>query len=188
MDYISQIEKLYSFFNLSLSIKEKQIVFNIKKKFSNDLNLLGCYIKDFLTIENNGKISQDNKIYNDFIVCFEKYCTKSESYDFLTRVDKLGEYFLDIVFERSSHRVLSNAISTINSLYYIEAYPYLIELIEKYFNQEINGNLFNLMLTFLIDTVIKNYDNPKQEVLDYTKLKLGINKQISNNLNERLAI
>ena len=104
------------------------------------------------------------------------------------RVDKLCEYFLDIVFERSSHRVLSNAISTINSLYYIEAYPYLIELIEKYFNQEINGNLFNLMLTFLIDTVIKNYDNPKQEVLDYTKLKLGINKQISNNLNERLAI
>ena len=71
MDYILQIEKLFKYFEFNLNLEETRILYKIKRNFNNELNLLGCFVKDYLTIKNSGNVSEDNNIYNDFVILFE---------------------------------------------------------------------------------------------------------------------
>ena len=90
MDYILQAEKIYKYFEFNLELRQMQKALKLKKAFNNDLNLICCYIKDFLTLENNGKISNDNNIYNDFVLCFENYKNKNNENHFIDKYKRQG--------------------------------------------------------------------------------------------------
>ena len=59
MDFTLQMENIFKFFSLSLNGEHLDLIIKLKKKFMGDLNLFGCFIKDFLTIENKNKIPKD---------------------------------------------------------------------------------------------------------------------------------
>ena len=71
MDYIEQTEKLFKFLDFNLEFEQIREIYSIKHQFNNDLNLFGCYIKDYLFIM-NGIFSDDRETYNDFVLFFEK--------------------------------------------------------------------------------------------------------------------
>ena len=171
MDYILQTEKIFKYLNFNLEACDFRFLTTIKKKFNNDLNLIGCFIKDILTLENNGKISDDNEIYNDFVLCFEKHKIIGTQINFLNKINQYSTHYLTIVFEDTQDRVLLNTIVSINSCFNIEYYPFLMELMDKYINKKINGISYALMLQFLTDTVFKNYENINSNVIELNELR-----------------
>ena len=70
MDYILQMEKLFKFFEFNLELEQMHILLKIKRNFNNDLNLMGCFLKDYLAIQNSGTITQDENLYNDFVLFY----------------------------------------------------------------------------------------------------------------------
>ena len=188
MDYIIQMEKLFKFFELTLELEEKIKLLNIKKEFNNDLNLLGCFIKDFLVIENSGKISKDENIYDDFVILFSKYQNNSDSVNFINKLERFSKHYLTIAFEETQDRIILSTIATVNSCFCLECYPILMEIMDDFLNLKIDRNSFVLMLKFITDEVIKKIANENAQNLTYNELRLGINKVLSTNFEGRLAI
>ena len=128
MDYVLQIEKLLKYLELNLEFQDMYFVKNLIRRFNNDLNLFGCFLKDFLIITNDGKISNDEEIYNDFVLYFEKTNFKKT----LLKLDDLSNFYLMIVFEECNDEELLSVISTINACFSLQHYPYLMKLMSEY--------------------------------------------------------
>lgn len=188
MDYILQIEKLDKYLDFNIEAHDKLIVKQLFMSFNNDLNLIGCFVKDFLTIENNGKISDDEYIYNDFVLCFEKYKNLNQEIDFLNKLLEYGEYYLTIAFEDTVDRVLLNTIVSVNSCFAMEYYPFLMELMDKFLNKKIDGISYALMLQSITDTVFRNFESSKAVNVDLNTLRNELELIISSQNNERIAI
>ncbi len=184
MDYILQAEKLYKFFEFNLELEKMQKTLKIKKLFNNDLNLICCYIKDFLTLENNGQITEDNNIYNDFVLCFEKHKDKNK---FIDRLLEYSQYYITLVFEDTKDKVLLNTIASVNSCFNMEYYPFLMELMDKYINKKIDGISYALMLQFITDTVFENFEKQNENKINLTKLRNKLSTIISLQ-KKRIAI
>lgn len=188
MDYISQMEKLYKFLELNSSTEEKITLVHIKRKFNNDLNLFGCFIKDFLTIQNKGNIPEDENLYNDFVLFFEN---EEENTKMLKKIDSLSEHYLDITFEdfrkleKLNSAELITAVSTVNSCFALDCYPHLLKLIDDFLNQKIDAITFSSVLKYLSDIVILRFEDPGK--YDETFKRLW--DEIGGNLpsKERLA-
>ena len=187
MDYILQAEKLYKYFEFNLELESMQKVLEIKKKFNNDFNLIGCYIKDFLTIENNGKISDDENIYHDFVLCFENQKNNFKTDEFINKLLVYSNYYLTLVFEDTKDRVLLNTIVSVNSCFNMEYYPFLMELMDKYINKKIDSISYALMLQFITDTTFKFFENSKENKVTLTELRNKLNS-ITSLQKERIAI
>ena len=162
MDYILQIEKLNKYLEFNLDAKDKLLLKQLHTSFNNDLNLIGCFLKDFLTLENNGKISDDKYIYNDFVLCFEKYKNTNQEIELLNKVLEYSEYYLTIIFEDTQDRVLLSTIASINSCFAMEYYPFMMEIIDKKINTKIDDISYALMLQYISDTVFKNFQFQEQ--------------------------
>lgn len=187
MDYILQIEKLEKYLDFNLEIKDKLLLKQLKTSFNNDLNLIGCFLKDFLTLENNGKISNDEYIYNDFVLCFERYKENNSEIELLNTILEYSEYYLTIAFEDTQDRILLNTIVSINACFNIEYYPFMMELMHKKLNNKIDGISYALMLQFITDDVFRNFESEKQVNINLVDLRKKLDEIIYSR-NERIAI
>lgn len=184
MDYILQTEKIFKFLEFNLELTQAKAIIKLKKTFNNDLNLIGGYIKDFLTLENNGKISDDDYIYNDFVICFENSKNKVSLIEKLTQYAK---HYITIVFEETKDRVLLNTIVSVNSCFAMEYYPFLMELMYKFLNKKIDSISYALMLQSITDTVFRNFESEKQANINLFDLRKELENIITSR-NERIAI
>lgn len=184
MDYILQTEKIFKFLEFNLELNEAKAILKLKKIFNNDLNLIGGYIKDFLTLENNGKISDNNYIYNDFVLCFENSKNKSS---FIYKLVTYADYYNILIYEETNDRVLLNTIVSVNSCFAIEYYPFLMELMNKKLNNKIDGISYALMLKSITDNVFKNFESEKPNIVHLVDLRKELDNIISSR-NERIAI
>lgn len=188
MDYIIQIEKIIKYLDFNLEIQNvEKIKNNIKKTFCNDINLYGCFIKDILTLENSGKISNDNEIFNDFVLCFENYKNHNSELSFLDKIIRYSDYYKMLIFEECKDRVLLNTITSINSCYSIEYYPFMMELIDDFTIGKIDRISYALMLQSITDNVFKNFENEKPFKLDLIKLQNEL-RLITSRSSERRAV
>ena len=187
MDYILQIEKLNKYLEFNLDIKDKILLKQLLVSFNNDLNLIGCFLKDFLTLENNGRITSDENIYNDFVLCFEKYKSKNKELHLLNKVLEYSEYYLTIVFEDTQDRVLLSTIASINSCFAMEYYPFMMELIGKKINTKIDDITYALMLQCISDAVFKNFQSQEQYSVNLLDLREKLEEYNSSKI-ERIAI
>ena len=186
MDYLLQIEKMFKYLEFNLELGDMQKMLNLKKDFNNDFNLLGCFIKDFLTLENEGAITKDDEIYNDFVICFEKNLDKISS--FINKLTNYSKHYLTIVFEDTENRVLMSTIAVVNSCFAMELYPFLMELMQKYIDQSIDRISFALMLQYLSDVVIKNFDCASPNLPTLKELRNHLGKISSSRTIERQAV
>ena len=191
MEYILQTEKIFKYLDLNLDAEEKLSLIKLKRKFNNDLNLLGCFIKDFLIFKNNGKTLKNDDIYFEFVNFFEN---KEElNQIFLKEINSLSNYYLEIVFEdfRALEKYncgeLITAVTTANSFFALEFYPHLLKLIKDYSDKKINGNSFSLMLKSLSDIIVseksENFEN-LENVPDFSMFENETNDVLQK---ERLA-
>ena len=166
MEYINQIECLYNFFNLKLSSEQMKIALDIKKSFNNDLNLLGCFFKDYLILRNPCSIPDDSDIYNELMLCFE---FSSDIDELLDEIKNYARYYLMIVFEDIKHAEIQGIVSMINSCYELDVYPLIMKLFESYHHKKITLNKLIAMLKAIADIVIKKFENPTESKTDFIK-------------------
>lgn len=185
MDYILQTEKIFKFLEFNLELPHAKSLLKFKKIFNNDLNLIGGYIKDFLTLQNNGKVSDDDYIYNDFVLCFESSKNKNQ---FINKLINYANYYITLVFEDTKDRVLLNTIVSVNSCFNMEYYPFLMELMDKYLNKKIDGISYALMLQFITDTVFKYFEEEKAVEVSLIDLRRKLDLIVSSRNSERIAI
>ena len=188
MDYILQTEKMFKYLSFNLEATDMRALGKLKKTFNNDLNLIGCYIKDFLTLENDGIISDDEKIYDDFVLCFENYKNQNKEISLINKIIQYGAYYMTLVFEETNDRVLLNTIVSVNSCFNIEYYPFLMELMDKYLNKNIDSISYALMLQSITDTVFKNYENLKPNSICLNSLRKQLDDIVKSRTNKRAAV
>ncbi len=189
MDYILQAEHIYKYLEFNLDTQDIRGIKNtIKKAFCNDLNLFGCFIKDILTLENEGKISDDDYIYNDFVLCFENYKNNNSQLSFIDKIIRYSKYYISLVFEECEDRVLMNTITSVNSCYSIEYYPFLMELIDNFTIGKIDRISYALMLQLITDEVFRNFESEKIKEVSLNQLRNRLEAIIRNANTERLAI
>ncbi len=162
MDYIEQMEKLFKFMEFSLELEQIRGLYSIKRNCNNDLNLFGCFIKDYLTVVNN-KISDDESLYNDFVIYFENAIQNSTSEKIVNLLVEYSKYYLWLVFENPDIDELKKPINTINSCFAIDFYPCVMRLIYDYINQKIDGKTFSMMLQLFVEKVISRFEYPDRE-------------------------
>ncbi len=189
MDYIIQAEHICKYLEFNLDSQDIRGIKNtIKKTFCNDLNLFGCFIKDILTLENSGKISDDDYIYNDFVLCFEKYKDDNSELSFIEKIIRYSKHYISLVFEECEDRVLLNTITSVNSCYSIEYYPFLMELIDGFTIGKIDRISYALMLQLITDKVFKDFEKDKLQNLDLNNLRKQLDSIIKSRNTERIAI
>ena len=175
MDYILQIEKLFKYFEFNLNLEETRILYKIKRNFNNELNLLGCFVKDYLTIKNSGNVSEDNNIYNDFVILFENLKENHSTKDIIEEFYNYSNYYLKIIFEEVENEKIEFALATINTCDALDSYPILID-----------SNYFYMMLQVIMDIVLKRFENPEHYNKDLAELIKEAN--VLETSSERLAI
>ena len=189
MDYILQAEKICKYLEFNLETQDIRGIKNtIKKTFCNDLNLFGCFIKDILTLENEGKISDDDYIYNDFVLCFENYKNNNKELNFIDKIIRYSKHYISLVFEECDDRVLLNTITSINSCYSIEYYPFMMELIDSFTFGKIDRISYALMLQLITDEVFRNFESDSAKEISLIQLRRKLEAIIFNKNTERLAI
>ncbi len=183
MDYTAQIEKLFKYFDLSLEFENKVIITKLKQNFNNDLNLFGCFIKDYLTIKCPNKEIEDINIYSEFVIFFENIKIQEKNNE-LFEFFNYGNYYLTIVFENTNEINLQSTIGVVNSCFALDCYPYLMILQNKLNKKEINKNSYILMLKSISDAVLERFKHPENSNIEFKNLKIA-NEII--NLKERLV-
>lgn len=177
MDLGLQIEKLYGYLALRLSISDMKKMLDVKKSYNNDFNLLGCFFKDFLILKNNFQEINDSKVYENLVLYIEKNMDNNDSS--ISEIARYSKYYLVLIFEEMLDEVedkeeILGCISTINAFYTMEFYPLLLEKFDEFFNLKIDGKIFLRVLKFIVDTVIDGFDNPEAEQFDCK----GLNSKI----------
>lgn len=196
MDYILQVEKIFAYFEMSLELADMQKVLKIKKMFHNDLNLIGCFLKDYLTIEKKGFVPSDEDIYHYFIIHFEQVKVSNSIPKELSRIYCYAMNYLNFVFEEFdlySHdaniHTIKNTILTVNSCFALDCYPFLLELFYKYINKELSSNSFSLMLKSVMEVALKRFQSPDVITIDFSVNTFEQNQRMLSNLStqERLV-
>ena len=179
MDYILQIEKIISYLKLNYSTAELLILDVIKRKFNQDFNLIGCFLKDYLILKTSNHI-EDSELYDNFVLYFEQNITFKDK--FLKELNKYANYYLMIVFEKVENIEINCAVSTINSCYYMEAYPLLMEILDNYFNEMVDYNTIYSMLKSLVNVVLYDFENNSCNKIDFCSITLNSIVKISNEI------
>lgn len=142
-------------------------------------NLLETFLIDYLTIQNNGKISKTEDLIVDFIDFYQKASKFQKKEMIIKNIFRYSIYYLRILFAQLKDEDIKSKISTINDLHAQDAYPFLMEVFEDYEFAHIN----RAMLLEILDTVIgfineRNSKKPSQVALSFAGLSSEINKML----------
>ena len=179
MDYILQIEKIITYLKLNYSPAELLILDVIKRKFNQDFNLLGCFLKDYLILK-TAKNIDDSELYDNFVLYFEENIELRDV--FLKDLNNYANYYLMIVFEKVENVEINCAISTINSCYCMGCYPLLMEILDNYFNEIVDYNTIYSMLKSLVNVVLYDFENTSCQKIDFCSITIDNVVKISNEI------
>lgn len=142
-------------------------------------NLIESFIRDFLTIQNDGKIPNKNALYNNF----KSYTSKILKYQTFEKIIKnmcrYAEYYLKIVNADFEDSEIKEQIISLNKNNGQDAYPYLMEVLDDLENGHINKEVFSDIL-MMINSFVKNrQENALSDVtIDFTGLSKELNKML----------
>ena len=148
--------------------------------------MIGCFVKDYLSIENNGIISDDENLYNDFVIYFDKKINENNIENTISKFYNYSNHYLLIAFEDTDDLSLLNYISTINACFALDCYPFLMKLLNDYANKKINSNSFFTMLKSLVEIVLERFENPNLYNPNFATMGDKIEDYILEKISERL--
>lgn len=137
------------------------------------------FIRDFLTIQNDGKIPNKNALYNNF----KSYISKISKYltfeKVIENMCKYAGYYIKIVDSNFEDAGIKELITNINKNKGQDSYPYLMEVLDDLENEHINKEVFSDIL-MMINSFVKNrQENSLSDVtIDFTSLSKELNKML----------
>lgn len=143
------------------------------------IELFETFLKDFLTLQSEGKLPNNNALYNKFRSYFSKISKYLETQKIIDNICRYGQYYLKIYNAEFENPEINEQIVILNSNDGRDAYPYLIEVVDDLENHHITPHIF-LNILMMINTVVKERkENPNSETqIDFTSLSKELNKML----------
>lgn len=138
------------------------------------------FIKDYLTIQNNGKIPQENQIYLTFKNFMKKF-TRIRSLELiLENLYRYSKYYAQIITENIVDFEIQSEIQIINHEKAYDAYPYLMEVFEDWDKNHVNKEMLIDILK-MVNLFIQQRKEPNASkfVMTFAKLSTQINKMLA---------
>ena len=167
--------------------KDKEYIFNnyfmqIEKEYT-QRNIQNCiidFLKDYLTIQNNGKIPQNNKIYPNFKNFMTKITKMRDLEQIFEDLYRYSKYYAQIITENITDEELKAEIQQINDESAFDAYPYLMEVFEDWDKNNINREMM-LDILKMVNLFIEQRKSPEASkfVMTFAKLSTQINKMLA---------
>ena len=178
---IEELILINHFINENVKNDDTKLWYSIIEKFKNAnlTNQFKNFLKNYLTIQKNGIIPQDNELYLSFKRYYLKLTNSNvSSKNMFENIEKFANYYLKILNADFENTEIKNLITTINTNHMHETYPYLLEVIEDYSN----GNITEETLIQLLHTVINFIEEQRNKdfvsTIDFEKLSQEINQRI----------
>ena len=166
-------EKKYIFNNYFLQIEKEYEQKNIQ-------NCIIDFIKDYLTIQNNGKIPQNGKIYPNFKNFINKISRIRDIKQIFEDLYRYSKYYAQIITENITDEEIKAEIQHINDESAFDAYPYLMEVFEDWDKNNINKEMM-LDILKMVNLFIEQRKSPNASkfVMTFAKLSSQINKMLA---------
>jgi hypothetical protein len=142
-------------------------------------HLLDSFIRDFLTIQFNGKIPNKNALYNKFKSYFAKISKYQDTKTIIKNMCKYAQYYLKIVNAYFENEEIKNQIIILNQNNGKDAYPYLMEVLDDLENGHLNTELFLEILTMINLFITKRQEDPINSTIDFANLSKELNKMLA---------
>lgn len=176
MDNISRIDTYLSFV-----LTQNGYAFFVKILSSfKPQKLFEEFLKDWLTIRNDGKIPRDESLSSEFVIYFQKISELRTENEILTELAKYAKYFLklsvaDIQFEQAKEK-----IKQINSYNARDAYPFLMEVMDDVENERINEEILDAILNTVLSFIRERESGSMSAITaSFANLSSDVNRMLA---------
>lgn len=143
-------------------------------------HLLDSFIRDFLTIQFNGKIPNKNALYNKFKSYFTKISQYQDTKKIIENMCKFAQYYLKIVNAYFENEEIKEQILILNQNDAKDAYPYLMEVLDDLENGHLNTEMLLDILIMINTFVINRQENSDSKTtIDFASLSKELNKMLA---------
>lgn len=142
-------------------------------------SLLEAFMKDFLTIQSDGKTPGKNALYNKFKSYYSKISKYRNSKQIIENMCKFAQYYLNIIEADFEDDEVKNEVVILNQNNGKDAYPYLMEVLDDLENNHINVDVFIDILKMINSLVLLRHKDPLSDVtVDFSSLSKELNKML----------
>lgn len=142
-------------------------------------NLLEDFVRDFLVIQNDGKIPNLNALYTNFKSYFVKMSKYQDMFKITENICQYAQYYLKIVNADFDNVEICEQIKILNDNNGKDAYPYLMEVLDDVENEHIDIEVFSDILKMINSFVVQRQEDPLSNVtIDFASLSKELNKML----------
>lgn len=139
-------------------------------------NSLKEFIKNFLIIQNNGKIPEKHELYKYFKRYYKKISQYQTPRQITEHIYKYSKFYLKIVQANFDDFEVQKYIVAINENNAQDTYSYIMEVLDDLENGCITKEMFLEILAMINDFVINRMKNPSDDQVNFAVLSREINK------------
>lgn len=178
---LSQINLITSFIS-QLDNKAAEIWQEIILSYNNlgVTNVLKSFIRDFLAIQNNGRIPTEKALYKNFKSYFNKMSEFQTNQSIIENMYKYSQFYLKILLADFEDAEIQSQIISINENRGQDAYPYLMEVLDDLENSHIDRGIFFDILTMINSFLVcRGDDNSSDMTMNFASLSSDLNKMLA---------
>jgi len=181
-DDLSQINLITNFITQNCG-EAKQTWRLVVSNFKNlELSFaLKNFLRDFLTIQNNGQIPSESALYNSFKNYFIEISEYQPPQQIINNIKKYSSYYLKIIQAEFDDYEIQNLIAMINENNGQDSYPYLMEVLDDMENDLISKEMFLEILKMINEFVTRrnSADCPNDMMVSFASLSSELNKMLT---------
>lgn len=137
------------------------------------------FIRDFLIIQNDGKMSNKSALYNYFKGYFNKICKYLEPITVVENIAKYAQYYQKILNADFEELKVKEQIKILQYNNGQDAYPYLMEVMDDLENGHIDLDVFFDILTMINSFIRSTQENAISNVtINFASLSKELNKML----------
>lgn len=136
------------------------------------------FIKDFITVQNNGVQPPKNNIYNSFKNYFYRMSQYQPGQKVLENIYKYSQFYLKIIQADFEDFEIQKQITKINENQGQDAYPYLMEVLDDMENGHLEQDSLINILEMVNSFLEARNENPELEI-NFASLSSDINRMLA---------
>lgn len=182
---LSQVEQIKNFVLLGCDEKEQEFLCKkywqpMEHAFENidSKDRFKEFIKDYLTIQNNGAIPQKDCVYEEFNKFYINKLKFQTRETIIKHLKKYSKYYIKMLCSNFLEKDIREHIQAINDLNAKDAYPFLMEVFEDYESELIDKEIL-LEILSTVKRFVSNRDALSHPQKTFATLSKDINQMLA---------
>lgn len=139
---------------------------------------LNSFVRDFLAIQNNGKIPSKTNLYKNFKNYYHSIEDFQSIQSIVQNLCKYARYYLKFLKADFEDEEIRNQILTINQNNGYDTYPYLMEVLDDFNNSHIEKSAF-LDILLMMNSFIESREGNGEMNMNFASLSMELNKRLA---------